>query len=472
MTVNFFIAGGSGHWSELNHYPAILALKDEGIQARVAVICDPINPYTVNAAHYKVGRNNLETVLAQDKPIWVNPTEFSPEELKKKLAQLCKDEEISIAIVATDPTQHYFYADFVVEQGLNVLCDKPLIVVPDSSWNVEQAQLIEDRFQSLLKKVRANQQLNPHYRFCTPLRRRALTPFVKIAESLQDVYQKTDQGLTYVNAIVNGGVHRYPAEFLKGGAHGFVDGVGSLSHSSYHYLDVIAWYLQSAPGNIASIELTLPYVGRVKDYLAKQGYKQLLHINQEDPSNVVDGVELSDSILNAELDFTVHMQLFDENNTKLGLFSYTCNHTTFSSRRTKYDPEMLDHANDKDGGRMSQIYFDIHQGALQNWLLIKNDVVFEGNTIEVTQRLHPELGDSYWKSEFADAYDSQTVTPKDLFVSFVKSSIGMPVLEVHDAQLQLLDTQELTHRIFSASYELLARNHVEPNVPSSIRIAV
>ncbi len=269
---------------------------------------------------------------------------------------------------------------------------------------------------------------------------------------------------------MNGGVHRYPAEFLKGGAHGFVDGVGSLSHSSYHYVDVIAWYLQSAPGSISSIELTLPYVGRVKDYLAKQGYKELMHLNQEDSSKVVEGVELTDSIMNAELDFTIHMQLFDKSDTKLGLFSYTCNHTTFSSRRTKYDPEMLDHANDKYGGRMSQIYFDIHQGALQNWLLIKNDVVFEGNTIEVTQRLHPNLGDTYCKSAFADAYDSQTVTPKDLFVSFVKSSIGIPVPDSHDKQLQLLDTQELTHRIFSASYELLAKNHVEPNVLSSIRI--
>lgn len=472
MIVNFFIAGGSGHWSELNHYPAILSLQNEGIDARVAVICDPINPYTVNPKHFKVGRNNLEKILERDKPIWVNPTEFTEDELKQHLSKLFKEEAITIAIIATDPTQHYFYADFVVEQKVNVLCDKPLIVVPDASWNVMQAELIEQRFQHLLRKVRANQQVNPEYRFCTPLRRRALAPFVKIADSLEDVYKKTGQGLTYMNAIVNGGVHRYPAEFLKGGAHGFVDGVGSLSHSSYHYVDVIAWYLQSAPGNVSTIELTLPYVGRVKDYLAKQGYKELMQINREEASNVAEGVVLSDSIQNAELDFTIHIQLYDSNHTKLGLFSYTCNHTTFSSRRTKYDPQMLDHANDKDGGRMSQIYFDIHQGALQNWLLIKNDVVFEGNTIEVTQRLHPELGHSYWKSEFADAYDNQTVTPKDLFVSFVKMSVGMPVPEVHDEQLQLLDSQELTHRIFSASYELLAKNYEEPNTLPCIRISL
>jgi hypothetical protein len=358
----------------------------------------------------------------------------------------------------------------VVENGINILCDKPLIVVPNSSWDMNQAMLIEQRFQSLLDKVKKNQKQNPNYRFCTPLRRRALTPFVKIANNLSKIHSETNQGLTYMTAIINGGVHRYPVEFLKGGAHGYIDGVGSLSHSSYHYLDVIAWYLQSAPGDIATIELTLPYVSRVGDYLRKQGYQHLMHINNEDPSVVVDGVELTNSILNAELDFTIHITLFDKDRNQLGLFSYTSNHSTFTSRKTKYDPEMLDHTNDKDGGRMSQIYFDVHQGALQNWLLIKNDIVFDGNTIEITQRLHPELGNPYLKEEYTDAYDSQTVTPKDLFVSFVKKSIGLPVPDVHDEHLQLLTTQELTHRIFSASYELLAQKYAEPSKMHNIRI--
>lgn len=470
MKVNFFIAGGSGHWCELNHYPAILALKEEGIDAKVAVICDPIDPYKTNPNHYKVGRKNLEQILVNDKPLWVNPKNYTENELRKKLSNLFHDKSVNIAIVATDPIWHYFYADLAVENRINVLCDKPLIVIPNSSWDINQAEMIEQRFKNLLGKVKRNQKLNADYRFCTPLRRRALTPFVKIAYNLNKIYLKTNQGLTYMNIIINGGVHRYPVEFLKGGAHGYIDGVGALSHSSYHYLDVIAWYLQSAPGAVKSIEITLPYVSRVRDYLKKQGYQYLMELNKEDPSVVVGGVELSKSILNAELDFTIHMNLFDKDNNSLGLFSYTSNHTTYTSRKTKYNSEMLDHTNDKDGGRMSQIYFDIHQGALQNWLLIKNDVVFDGNNIEITQRLHPTLGNPYLKEEYAEAYDTQTVTPKDLFVSFVKKSMGLPVPEAHDSHLQLLTTQELTHRIFSASYELIAKKYADPKATPSIRI--
>src|SRR5262249_1051778 len=156
------------------------------------------------------------------------------------------------------------------------------------------------------------QEINPNYRFCTPLRRRALSPFVTIAESLQSIHKRTGEGITYVNAIINSGVHRYPVEFLKGGAHGYLDGVGSLSHSSYHYLDVIAWYLQCAPGSIAKIGITLPYIIRVRDYIARQGYSQLLQLNGENSSVVAPDITLPNRVLNAELDFTIHLHLYDQ----------------------------------------------------------------------------------------------------------------------------------------------------------------
>ena len=461
--VNFIMIGGSGHLCELNHYPAILSLKNEGIGARVVAICDPLDPRSIDASHYKVGRKNLNSILDSDNPLWINPTEYKdPAALTSYLNQIAKELDINVVIIATNPSYHYFYADWAVSAGINVLCDKPLIVVPDSSWKPEQAKLIEERFESLYKKVEEAQRINPDYRLSTPLRRRALTPFVTIAENLQSIYEKTDEGISYITAVINSGVHRYPIEFLKGGAHGYLDGIGSLSHSSYHYLDVIAWYLQSAPGKIAKIGITLAYISRVKDYLAKQGYGQMMQLNDEDPSIVEQDITLPESVLNAELDFAIHLHLYDEHDGKIGLISYASNHTTFSPRTTKYAPEMLDHTNDENGGRMSQIYFDIHQGSVQNWQLIKNDVVFEENKIETTQRLHSTLGVSHRNIKYSDAYDSETVTLKDLFISFAKKTVGIDVPEHHDEHLQILSTQRLTHRIFSATYELIANDYVHP----------
>jgi hypothetical protein len=289
---------------------------------------------------------------------------------------------------------------------------------------------------------------------------------------LQSIYKQTNEGIVYANIIINNGVHRYPAEFLKGGAHGYLDGIGSLSHSSYHYLDVIAWYLQCSPGSIAKIGLTLPYVARVRDYLARQGYAQMLQLNNENFSVVAPDVNLPSRVLNAELDFTLHLHLYDKYDKNIGLINYTSNHTTFSPRTSKYDSKVLDHANEANGGRMSQIYFDIHQGSVQNWTLSKNDIVFEGNNIETVQRVHSKIGKSYSKIVYSDAYDKQTITLEDLFVSFVQKSIGLEIPAIHDTHLQFLRSQKLTHRLFSAAYELIAQDFVNPGKQSEILIDI
>lgn len=469
-SVNFLVIGGSGQLCELNHYPAIRSLAKDGIEARVVAICDPRNPRDIDPYHYNSGRDNLNAILSNDNPLWIDPRRFKAAELEQYLSKLAKDKKVDIVIIATDPAQHYFYANWAVAEAINVLCDKPLVVELDASWNTKKAVQIEKKFQSLYRKVELIQKKNKNYIFCTPLRRRALTSFVAIAENLQTVYDKTNEGITYLNAIVNNGIHRYPAEFLKGGAHGFLDGIGSLSHSSYHYLDVIAWYLQCAPGKVAKIGITLPYIVRVKDYIARQGYEQMLKLNDEDPSVVVSDILLPDRVLNSEIDFTLHLHLYDNSNTKVGLISYTSNHATYSPRTTKYERDMLDHANDINGGRMSQIYFDIHQGSIQNLQLIKNDIVFKGNHITLNQRLHPKLGDVFSENDYADAYDSDTVTMQDLFVSFVKKSIGVNIPAKHDEHLQLLRSQKLTHRLFSSAYVLIAKDFAYPGKSNQIMI--
>jgi len=179
-----------------------------------------------------------------------------------------------------------------------------------------------------------------------------------------------------MNVIINGGVNKYPIEFLKGGAHGYLDGVGSLSHSIYHHINVIAWYLSVAKGRIKKLIVDLLYVFRVKDYLRIEGYKKLQDLIEGVNPNFKNDIKIPKQVLNCELDFTFHVRLFDKNYFPIGLILYTSNNTAFTPRLTKFIPEMVEYTNDKLGGRMSQIYYDIHQGALQNWQLIKNDVVF------------------------------------------------------------------------------------------------
>lgn len=468
---NIVVFGGSGHWSELNHYPAIISLKEQGYDVRVTAICDIVDPYAADA-HSNYSRTRLDKILKADKPDWIDPREYQDDEaLIAHLQQYASAHDVTVAIIATNPTCHYVYALWAARNGIHVLCDKPVIVTKDASWKPAQARLIEEQFTKLLHLIRIREKENSNYTFCMPLRRRVLTPYMSIADSLKSTFERTGQGLTHMNITINGGIHRYPREFLKAGAHGYVEGVGSLSHSNYHYLDLMAWYMQLAPGTAVNVGVRVVSVDRVGDYLAAQGYEQLRKINNEDSSVVVDGVELSNSILRAELDFTFCFTLYDIDGRAVGRIMYSNSHATFSPRLAKYDPQVLDHANQHDGGRMSQVLIDLHQGALQNWLAIKNDVVFDENVIELTQRQHPALGHPYHHKVYSKAYETDTLTPTHLTEYFIKKTLGRSTAEEIN-QVPDINSQMLSERIFSACYEQIANLYGNPTRYSEVIIPI
>ncbi|HSW74984.1 MAG TPA: Gfo/Idh/MocA family oxidoreductase [Candidatus Saccharimonadales bacterium] len=469
---NIVVFGGSGHWTEQNHYPAILSLRQQGYDVRVVAICDIVDPYS-EMAHTNYTRESLDQILAQDSPDWINPADFKDDNaLTSHLQKYAVEHHLNVAIIATNPTCHYLYALWAAQHSIHVLCDKPLIATPDASWVPAQAQLIEKQFTKLLGVIRVHEKRNSNYTFCMPLRRRVLAPYVEIAQGLRDVYERTGQGITHMNIIVNGGIHRYPREFLKAGAHGFVEGIGSLSHSNYHYLDFMAWCLQLAPGDAVSIGVRAISVTRVQDYLNAKGYKQLMKLNKEDAAVVVGSTKLSNSILRAELDFTFCFTLYNAQGNPVGQIMYSNSHTAFSPRLARYSPDTLDHANQNGGGRMSQVFVDVHQGVLQNWLAIKNDIVFNENVIEVTRRQHPALeGRSLERKVFSKAYEIDTLTPVHLTEYFLKKTIG-EATAAEISQLPNITSQILSERIFSACYEQIAHLYKHPTRFSEVIIPI
>jgi len=453
-SLSIIIAGGSGHWAELNHYPAILDLKKQLSNIKVAAIIDMMDPKT--QTEYK----NLQKILEIDNPEWINPHSYTEPQLENKLNDIAKKNNVRIIMVSTNPLAHFFYNSWGAKNNINVLCDKPLVISENASSNLKNAFKIQQKYEQLRNSIQINKGKNKRYLFCLPLRRRMLKPFVKTANELNNIYKSTGEGIRYMNVIINGGVHKYPIEFLKGGAHGYLDGIGSLSHSSYHYIDVVAWYLAIAKGNIHKLSISLPYIFRVRDYLKIYGYKKLRDLIEDSESfGFNDSQKIPEQILNAELDFTFHIKLLDHDDNVLGLVSYTSDHTTHTPRQTKYHPNMIEYTNDKLGGRMSQIYFDIHQGALQNIQIIKNDVVFSGNKIQTITRQHPKIGKLLTMRHYRDAYDSNTATPKDLVKAFIKYTAGYKIDEDYLNMICNFDDQRLTNKLFSLFYELIAQEY-------------
>lgn len=454
--INILIAGGSGLWAEKNHYSSLVALKNEGLEVKVVAICDPVNPQDTEPTEI---RDNLKKILASDQPAWINPADFSQEELLARLDNFHEVTALDGIIISTNPTYHFIYCKWALTRGVNILCDKPLITAPNSSFDVDAACLAQKQYDELLNDYRSVKKEKPDFLFCSPLRRRALSPYMKVADGLKTIFEKTGEGLRYMSVVVNGGIHKYPAEYSKGGAHGHLDGIGTLSHSSYHYIDVIAWYLSVAPGKISTIEILTPYVLRVNDYLKTESFSSLRDILEESNTDLGSYNHTPPQVLKSELDFSFLLVLRDKNNDKIGMISYIVNYSTYAPRTVTFNPNVTEYAHHKNGGRMSSVYFDIHQGPLQQWQIIKNDEVAKGHTIEIKHQLHPALGEKQETSVYSDAYEANTLTSKDLFKWFIRACGGLSVPKEMDNLLSTIETQNLTNRLYTLMYEKIAEEY-------------
>ncbi|MDE1833667.1 MAG: Gfo/Idh/MocA family oxidoreductase [Candidatus Micrarchaeota archaeon] len=446
---NVLIAGGSGFWSNNTHCAAMVALRMKGVEARLVGVCDPIDPHSAR------DRPNLRALVNEDSPQWIDPATMDSGELEDRLDRLHYEEHIDVLITATNPVHHYFYTKWAVKNRINAICDKPLVAVPDASFDLHSAKQIWRAYLDVRKEILKARRENEAFSIICPLRRRAMAPFMQIASGLSEVHLKTGEGISHANVIQSCGIHKFPAELTNGGAHGYLDGIGSLSHSSYHYLDAMAWYLSAAPGETEEIEVSMPYLSRIRDYLDSGDHARLMRLVEGGMVPDWD-VDLPERVLNAERDMTFHLKLLDGDGRQRGLMNYTCNYTTFTPRTQRFDGNIVEYANERNGGRMSHLYIDVHQGALQNFQLVKNDVVFRGHSILLNRRIHPRLGQDSLNQRFDDAYEKNAITVKEMVAAFIQKSAGMDHERAHLGMAQPYEGQALTNRLYSKFYELMA----------------
>lgn len=457
--VSILLVGGCGHWAAAtNHIPAVLTLKKEGVPVRVAAICDPRDPYDPALLRHMP---HLDTVVGQDRPAWIRPEPGEPPAvLEHRLHQAHRAHRFDAVIVACDPVAHYPYLKWATGYGIHVLCDKPIVCVEDAAWNPARAALIQIQFATLLRSHRAHAGRQV---FAIPLRRRANDAFLHAGRLIRDLHDPHGQSLTMGHIAVSGGHFRLPEEYALGDAHGYRHGVGALSFSSYHYLDEITRYLLLAPGQITGLRLTLQYVRRVGDHLATGLNEALGALVRPLSEAALPDRELSDRILLAEMDFGFTLELLDARHRNLGVLTYQYTSNSYSHRAVGVLARDADDTVPyREKGRMSQYVIDLHQGSLQHLRLTKNDAVGDPYRIRLEHRRTPLLdGPHRQETVYDDAHDGSTLTPQDITAAFLTMAAGhTPDPAVTDATA-FLDGQILTHRVFAAMYELIARAHHE-----------
>ena len=446
--VNIAIIGGSGYWSDRNHNKNILELKDE-LTIQLTAIVDPIDPRTVNI------NNNTIKLCTIDNTVWINPKDFkNTDEIIKNLKEKL---DVNLVIIASNPCAHFEYGISCLKYGINVICDKPIISNYNASTSIAAASHIREQYNELLEAYYRARRQYPNLMFHSILRRRSLESFTKVANELNKVYKKTKAGINNMTMLINGGVCKLPAELSNPGAHGYLDGVGSLSHSAYHYIDAIAWFVSIAPGKTVEIVPKLNYITRINDYLDSETYTSIVSIINASQDSLLKP-KLSKETLGCELNVGFTFIMNNKENIQVGIISLLFNHISFTTRINNYDKSVREPGDHKGGGRMSQSFIDVHQEGLQNWQIMKNNVALGDNTILLQGRRHPSIeGVGFECKNYENAYDTG-ISMKELLAHAIKYIAEEKDLIGHSV-IRELPEERLAIDIYTSCYELIAREY-------------
>jgi predicted dehydrogenase len=450
-TVNIAIIGGSGFWSEQSHHKHLKQLQSQ-FPLKLSAIVDLVDPNTVSV------HENLQATLTNNDVAWINPINFKNTD--DIVAALKEQYKINLVIIASNPSTHFDYGMSCIKYGLNTLCDKPIVTTNNASTDPFAAAQIAQQFNDLLNAYQSAKKQNPSLLFHSILRRRSLEPFVQVADELKTVHDRTGAGINNMTILVNGGIYKFPAEFTAPGAHGYLDGVGSLAHSAYHYIDVFAWFLSRAPGSATKIRPQLNYVLRIKDYLEAESFQSIAEVIKTSKESLVIP-ELTNEVLGCELNTGFTFTLCSEDERPLGQVTFLFNHVSFTPRTNIYDENIHEPANRKGGGRVSHFMIDVNQEGLQSWQISKNDIVFEGNNISLQGRRHPLIeGESFVSHLYEDAYEPE-ISMKDLLAHTIEKVQSGNNVEGHSV-IRSLEEERLAAEIYASCYELIAEQYKDP----------
>jgi len=446
VTLKLIIFGGSGNWASRKYFPVINKLNDAGFNIKVMAICDLIDPYTRDSSN----ETSLSGILEKDKPVWLNPNMHN---FKKELDDFAK--VINLVIISSNPVSHFGYINWALNNQINIVCDKPILVSKDSALNKSEALKIRHDYEVINEKYVAIKKKNSNYQFLIVVGRRAWKPFMHIFYNFEKVYKETNLGITHANIILNSGVHRFPGELLDRGAHGYLDGVGVVSHSAYHYIDILARMIGIMKDSLSKIKVTVPHVLRIKDYLDDKKYSPLdvaLYKSKYDHPEI----NLSDSALNAELDCIAILTWYGKNDEVVGTCVLQFNNSTYTPRVSLYDSNRLNP--DNSAARMHQLYVEIHQGPLQNWTLRQDHIFGTPNQANFVSRKHPTLCEKndteYQENKYHGEKEFKHLNSKDFIENILLFLAGSSKYD--ENMLVNVSSQKLSVDIFSAIYEAIA----------------
>lgn len=189
------------------------------------------------AAYLKANQITANVLLLPDK--FCNATSLPPG-FAKKLATECQRKDINRVIVATEPKAHRAYAEFFIRLGIDVLIDKPLTTPIGVTHSLRSAiQIFNDyTYLNNLANTPGNGQL-------TILAQRRFHRVYSFARQVVDeTIRQYGIPITFLDMYSADGLWTMPPEFESRENHPHKYGYGTLMHAGYHFVDMVAWFME------------------------------------------------------------------------------------------------------------------------------------------------------------------------------------------------------------------------------------
>src|SRR3989344_3727582 len=196
-----------------------------------------------------------------------------PRNFIKDLDQFCFTRLVNTVFIATEPISHYTYIKWALTRNMHIFLDKPITLHTHSSTNVSQAQKIIDDYcelSEIYRKTQTKEYAKPVIFSCLA-QRRYHPAFLDMKRYTMKISKLTNCPITSIIASHCDGQWRFPDELLTQSYHGYDDGVGKLSHSGYHLLDIIPWLIKGTDKSDLKINKVIIQTKFIRPYdIARQ----------------------------------------------------------------------------------------------------------------------------------------------------------------------------------------------------------
>ena len=159
---------------------------------------------------------------------------------QKDLKEIIECEKITHAIISTEPKAHYSYLKFFIEQEVNVLVDKPVIVTNGLVNNQASRDELVYKMKEICHLYKSKKNKINVSVMC---QRRYSDVYLFIKNYIKQIIYEYNIGITNMHISTSDGMWNMPDEFYTRENHPYRYGYGKLMHSGYHFVDLILYLL-------------------------------------------------------------------------------------------------------------------------------------------------------------------------------------------------------------------------------------